>query len=252
MIDIKINSETIKDIDLFVFDKDGTLMDLYTYWHRMVELRAQNICSFYKLDGTVHKNKLMFRMGVDLDNQRLRPEGPVGLLPRAVVQKAAQDYLSTLNIVDSHDDCFRIFKEVDEESLPMLKEIIRPIEGVHELFRQIEEKGSKVAIATSDKTQRAHLAMDFLGLSDSIDIIVGSDIVDNPKPHAQTLELICEKTKVLPTNAVMVGDSGADISMGKNADFKASIGVCSGLTREDELRKLTPYVVSDITQIKIC
>lgn len=251
MADIKINSEVIKDIDLFVFDKDGTLMDLYTYWHRMVELRAQNICSFYKLDSAIHKNKLMFEMGVDLDKQRLRPKGPVGLLPRSVVQKAAQDYLATLNIVDSYDDCFRIFKEVDEESLPMLKEIIRPIEGVHDLFRQIESKGAKVAIATSDKTQRAHLAMDFLGLSDSIDIIVGSDIVRDPKPHAQTLEVISEKTKVLPENAVMIGDSEADISMGKNAKFKACIGVCSGLTSKEELCKLTPYVVSDITEIKV-
>ncbi|NQS88793.1 HAD family hydrolase, partial [Patescibacteria group bacterium] len=233
------------------FDKDGTLIELYNYWYHMIELRAQGICSFYNLHPFQHKNNLMFEMGVDVNNQRLRPEGPVGLLPRAIVQGAAEAYLEELNCSDTSQNCFRIFKEVDELSVSRLNSFIKPIDGALGLLNQLKSKGCKIAIATTDKTERAELAMRFLGCDDLIDIIVGADKVERSKPAPDMLELIGGAVKLPSSSSVMVGDAKTDIQMGINAGYKASIAVCSGLTDKAMLSRLTPYVVEEISKIKI-
>lgn len=251
MVTIAVNRYTIENIDLVVFDKDGTLIDLYTYWCSMIELRAQGMCSFYKLDVSKHKENLMFEMGVDVPKKMLRPEGPVGILPRAVVQKAAENYLTGLKCQDVSNVCFQIFKDVDELSLSLLDKFIKPLNGAIELLRRIKQKNGKIAIATTDKTERAELAVKFLNIGDLIDLVVGADKVSQSKPAPDMLELIGKTLNIAPAGSVMVGDAKTDIRMGINAGFKGSIAVCSGITKKEELASLTPYIVDDIREIKI-
>lgn len=251
MIDIKSNNETIKDIELFVFDKDGTIIELYNYWYHMIELRAEGLCSFYSLPQEEHKHNLMSEMGIDLVNKKLKPEGPVGILPRGIVQKAAEDYLDRLDCQATPDSCFRIFKEVDAASLNLLDNLIKPIKGAIELLRNIKKRKGKIAIATTDKTERAEIAIRFLQIKDLVDCIIGADMVKHSKPAPDMLRLIGKKMNVSPERSLMVGDAKTDIEMGINADFKASIAVCSGLTGKEELLKLTPYVVRDVSSLSI-
>jgi len=251
MVTLSLNGHIIKHIDLLVFDKDGTLIDLYVYWSNMIKLRAEGICSYYKLDSSKHEEKLMFEMGVDIHRKELRPDGPVGLLPRAVVQKAAEKYLERLDCPDVNRICFRIFKEVDEKSLSLLDRFIKPLKGAIELLRLIKSRDCKIAIATTDKTERAKLAMRFLGIEDLIDLVVGADKVKNSKPAPDILDIIVKDLDIEPLNSVMVGDAKTDIQMGISAGFKASIAVCSGLTKRDLLHKLTPYVLKNISKIHI-
>jgi len=251
MVTIGVNNDVIEGVELVVFDKDGTLIDLYTYWYHMIELRANGICSFYNLNSSKHKDNLMFEMGVDIHNRRLRPEGPVGLLSRAIVQKAAERYLEKLNYHNVSDICFRIFKEVDETSISLLNTFIKPINGALKFLHQLKRKGCKIAIATTDKTSRAELAMQFLRCNDLIDVVVGADKVKKSKPAPDMLELIEDFLRISRLASVMVGDAKTDIQMGINAGYKASIAVCSGLTDNDTLLELTPYVIKDISKIKI-
>lgn len=251
MVAVNVNKETIKDIDLFVFDKDGTLIDLYNYWYHMIELRAEHICDFYSLSHNAHKVNLMFEMGVDVTNQRLRPTGPVGLLPREVVQKAAEKYLLELDCKNVSEVCFNVFKDVDRLSTSIFNKLVKPIKGAIELLEKIKANGAKVAIATTDKTERAKLAVDFLKINALCDVIVGADQVKASKPSPEMLENIGKSLGIAPANSVMVGDAKTDIQMGQNANYLASIAVCSGLTNKDELSKLTPYVIDNVSQIYI-
>ena len=197
MVKICLNGEGIEDVRLVVFDKDGTLIDLYTYWANMIGLRAEGICSFYGVDPVEHKQNLMFEMGVDVPNGRLRPEGPVGLLPRAVVQRAAEQYLEKLNLNDAAKVCFQIFKEVDEISKERFNDFIQPIPGSIDLLQKLKEKGCKIAIATTDKTSRAEMAFNFLKINDLIDLIVGADAVEHSKPAPDMLNLINERLGII-------------------------------------------------------
>ncbi len=250
MVHIKINEITIENIELVIFDKDGTLMDLYHYWSNMIALRvglAQKILGF---DSQKHKD-IMFAMGVDLAKERLRSEGPVGLKKREIVMKAMVDALNAMGFNNSHEMCFGVFEEADKLSIDRLEEIIRPINGMDTLVNDLYKNKCKIAIATTDKTERAKLAVKVLGISGMMDIVVGEDMVKNCKPHPDMALLILERLQIKKENAVMVGDAETDVVMGSDAGLQASIGVTSGLTEEQTLLQFTPHVIPDISFIKI-
>lgn len=240
----------IEDVRLVIFDKDGTLMDLYHYWSKMVALRAKLICHKLGLSQE-HQNGLIYEMGVDLKAGKLRPEGPVGLKPREVVLQAAIDYLTSIGHVESYDLCFGAFKEVDQISSIDLKRFIKPIDGVYPLVQQLVKEGCKIALATVDRTGRGELAVGFLGLKNMVDLVIGADAVSQSKPAPDMINLILNRLKLDKSNAIMVGDAITDVQMGINAGLKASIGVCTGLTPAEQLRQVTPYVVNDISHIKV-
>ena len=100
MIDLSVNSKVIHDVGLVIFDKDGTLIELYPYWSQMVALRARIIGEALGL-GAEHQAGLRWALGVDEKAGRLRPEGPVGLKKREIVLKAATDYLDGIGHRDT-------------------------------------------------------------------------------------------------------------------------------------------------------
>ncbi len=245
-----INSRIIDDINLVIFDKDGTLMNLYMYWSRMVAIRvdlAQQRLGF----SEESKREIMYAMGVDLENGKLRREGPVGLKKREIVMQAMIDALDNIGFKDTHDLCFEIFREADELSFKHLHEIIKPVNGLQVLIDALHERGCKIAVATTDKSERAGLALEYLGIIDKVDAVIGADMVQHCKPAPDMVDMIIDQTGIRREQAVVVGDALTDVEMGINAGLKASIGVCSGLTKRESLMKVTNYVVDDISEIKI-
>jgi phosphoglycolate phosphatase len=249
MADLKIHNETIEDVDLVIFDKDGTLMDLYEYWSKMITFRVDISQKKFGFDD-IHRKDIMYAMGVDVENKRLRSEGPVGLKKREIVMLAMERALENIGFINTHEVCCGIFREADEMSFSHLSEIIKPVNGMHSLISSLHEKGCKVAVATTDRSGRAILAMKHLGISDKIDMVVGEDMVDKCKPAPDMVELIIKETAGRKENTVMVGDALTDVEMGFNAGLKASIGVCSGLTSRDDLLRKTKYVIEDVSEIK--
>jgi len=250
MVEISGSNFTIKEIELVIFDKDGTMVDLYHYWGAMIEHRAALICKNLGLNNA-DQQELISRMGVDKKNERLKPEGPVGLKKREIVMQAAVDYLNQKGIKKARDLCFDIFNQVDLMTANDISPVVRPLEGLFELVDTLKNKGCKIAIATTDKTERADLAMRALKLDKSIDFVVGADMVTKTKPDPESIEAILNKLKIENESAVMIGDAFTDVQMGINARLKASIGVCSGLTESGELRRITPYVIENISKIKV-
>jgi len=250
VVNIGINEEIIDEIELVIFDKDGTLVDLYNYWANMINFRV--VSAQKKLGFDESKNDdIMYAMGVDVAKRRLRSEGPVGLKKREIVMQAMVDSLAEIGFPDTYNTCFQIFKEVDEQSVNHLKDIVKPVNGMHELINTLYEKNCKIAVATTDKTARADLVADFLGMSDKVNIVIGEDMVVNCKPHPDMANLILKELSVDKENTVIVGDAITDIEMGLNAGLKASIGVCSGLTSERKLGEKTDYVIEDISMIRV-
>ncbi|MCK9376413.1 MAG: HAD family hydrolase [Syntrophobacterales bacterium] len=251
MAKIILKDDAISSVDLVIFDKDGTLIDVHLYWSAMVGLRAALICERLGL-GEPERLGLMHSMGVDVATMQLYPQGPVGIKKREVVMQAAVDYLSTSGCPDQAELCREVFAQVDEFSLERLDEIIAPIQGLYEMFEDLEAAGCKIAIATTDLSTRAWLAMAHLGLKERIDFIAGAEMVARTKPHPDMIELILQELAVAPERAVMVGDAVTDVMLGVNAGLKASIGVLSGIIREAaELRRITPYLVKSIADLKI-
>ncbi len=250
MASLSVDRSVIPGVDVVVFDKDGTLIELYHYWSQMVALRARFICEALGLDAE-HEAGLRWALGVDEKTGRLRPEGPVGLKKREIVIQAAVDYLVGAGRLETKPACAAAFERADEESSRDLARFVRPTPGAEALVDALHSHGCRVAVATVDISRRAQLAVDFMGFGGKIDLVVGADQVARAKPAPDMLHLILKTLAIKPSRAVMVGDALTDLQMGLNADLKASIGVLSGLATAEQLRTLTPFVVRDVSGIKV-
>ncbi len=245
-----VDSAPIADIDLVVFDKDGTLIELYHYWSQMVFLRAQLICEALPIDPA-HEAGLRWALGVDEKAGRLRPEGPVGLKKREVVIQAGVDYLAGVGCPGTHHACVEAFERADDVSGRELQRFVQPVRGAVELLGALKRAGCRVAVATVDVSCRARLAMEFLGVGDTLDLIVGGEEVGRSKPDPEMLHLILERLGVVRSRAVMVGDALNDVQMGLNAGVKAAIGVLTGFATAAQLRELTPFIARDVSEIRV-
>jgi len=250
MTDIKVGREVIRDVQLVVFDKDGTLIDVHTYWVNMIKFRAELIIKKLCL-GEEEKLGLMDSMGVDIGLWKIKPEGPVGIKKREIVLQAGVEYLISHGMPDQTSLFEEAFREVDKNSMKHFHTIIKPLDGLFELFEGLKKRFCFIAIATTDRTERAKLAMRHIGVENSIDFIVGADLVKKPKPATDMTDLITNKLGIPKESSVMVGDAVSDIQMGINAKFRASIGVSSGLTTAKRLLEITPYVAPSIADIYI-
>lgn len=250
MATLSANQKFIHGVSLVIFDKDGTLVELYHYWSQMVALRARLICEALELDKT-HEEGLRWALGVDEKAGRLRPEGPVGLKKREIVIQAAVDCLTGSGLHETKSACATAFERADAESSRDLARFVRPTHGAAALVDALHANGCRVAIATVDISQRAQIAVDFLGFGDKIDLVVGADQVARPKPAPDMIHLILKTLDIKPSQAVMIGDALTDIQMGINAGLKASIGVLSGFATAEQLRTLTPFVARDASEITV-
>jgi len=248
--DLKMGDRTIPSIRLAVFDKDGTLIDVHTYWVNMIKFRAELVVNRLGLSRK-EKFGLMDSMGVDTNLWKIKPEGPVGLKKREIVLQAGVEYLKRLGVPDQSRLFHEVFREVDENSLEHFDEIIEPLDGLYHLFEALKRNSCFIAIATTDRTERARLAMRHIGVEDSIDFIVGADSVKKSKPAADMANLVSTSLGVAKESSVIVGDAVSDVQMGINAKFGASIGVASGLTTAERLLEISPYVVPSIADIYI-
>jgi phosphoglycolate phosphatase-like HAD superfamily hydrolase len=245
---LAVDRKFIPGVGLVIFDKDGTLIELYHYWSQMVALRARLICAALGLDAE-HEAGLRRALGVDEKAGRLRPEGPVGLKTREIVIQAAVDYLAGAGLGDAGAVCAAAFERADEESGRDLARFVRPTPGAAALVDALQASGCRVAVATVDITRRARLAVDFLGFGGKIDLLVGADQVARPKPAPDMIHLILKTLDIEPSRAVMVGDALTDIQMGLNAGLKASIGVLTGFATRAQLQSVTPFVAADLSKI---
>jgi phosphoglycolate phosphatase-like HAD superfamily hydrolase len=156
MIDLAVDSKVICDVSLVIFDKEGTLIELYSYWSQMVALRARLICEAPGL-GSEQEAGLRWALGVDEKAHRLRPEGPVGLKKREIVLKAATYYLDGIGRRGTLRHCEQAFERANEISSGDLSKFLRPIPGAVSLMGALRDRGCRVALATVDVSRRARM-----------------------------------------------------------------------------------------------
>ncbi len=250
MVSLKIGNNILHEINLVIFDKDGTLIELNPYWVKITYMRAETIANYFELNDE-NIQTLASVMGVDTNINRLKECGPVGVKKRDVVMKAAEDYLLSLDYNNPRDLCAAAFEEVDRISLAIFDKLVYEIPGTEKLLKDLHENGCKIAVATSDRTERARLAMNHLNFLQYIDIIVGADCIVSPKPDPETVSFILEKLNCNYLNTVVIGDTDVDMELGVRSGVKACIGVFSGTAPKEVLIQKTPYVINNIGLIEV-
>ncbi|XP_033754326.1 choline dehydrogenase, mitochondrial-like isoform X2 [Pecten maximus] len=118
------------------------------------------------------------------------------------------------------------------------------------LFKILKSNNVKIAVCTSDCRKGTEDFLEDLGVNDLVDHIVCGDDPNNvPKPAADNAQMICEKLGVNPEDTVMVGDTKADVGMGKAAQLGWNIGVLSGVGQTNDLYPAASHVIESVQDL---
>lgn len=171
-----------KTYEYIMFDWDGTLSHSLPAWfeaHRITLLEKYNI--------SLSDEDLIDKMLVQ----------PKGLLE--------------FNI--NHDEYFTYILEYVENNFQK----IRIHNDVIETLEVLKSQNKKLAIVTSQWKRFVESTLHFLKFHHYFDFIVAGDDVVNFKPHPEPIEKALEQFKAHKNQAIMIGDSDADICAARNA-----------------------------------
>lgn len=120
--------------------------------------------------------------------------------------------------------------------------LIRGYDGVREVLADLGAAGVHVGVATSKRRESAQQAMDILGLSEHVEVLVAMEDTDKHKPDPTPLLLALERMGRSSNGAVYVGDAVVDVLAGKAAGMD-TVAVTWGAGEADALHGVRPSAV---------
>jgi phosphoglycolate phosphatase len=125
---------------------------------------------------------------------------------------------------------FRLFMEKADEVMTGSTELFP---DTVPLLSWLKQNGVKTGIVTTKFHYRITAVLEKFGVQELVDVIVGYEDVQNPKPHPEAL-LLAVKTLGVPKDKVIyVGDSLVDAKITQNAQIDF-IAVTSGTTKAEQ------------------
>ena len=118
------------------------------------------------------------------------------------------------------------------------------------LFESLHRHGVKVAICTADNRKPTEQFLASMKLDMYVDTMVcGDDDGAVPKPAPDNAHRICTQLGIDPAEAIVVGDTIADLGMGRSASLGATIGVLSGVGDVQDLDHTADHMIDHVGQL---
>lgn len=192
------------DVDLAIFDLDGTLIDSQSDLAHAV-------------------NATLAHLGLErLEHERIYSY--VGNGAPVLIQRALGAHASDDNV---------------ERGLAFFLEYYRAhmldntvlYEGVRDALERLRREGIRMAVLTNKPVRISVMIIDGLGLGGWFEPIYGGNSFPEKKPHPMGIETIVSELGVERARTLMIGDSAVDIRTARNASV-ASAGVTYGFQPE--------------------
>jgi len=209
--------------DLILFDLDGTLLDTAP-------------------DLGLALNMQRERHGLQaLPQSEIRPyasHGSKGLL--ALGFDITPD--------DASFDAMRI------EYLALYDEVFKraPVlfEGMEQLLATIEARNLGWGVVTNKPRRFTEPLLREIGLYDRAACVVCCDDAERAKPYPDTLFLACDQARILPSNAIYIGDAERDIQAGRAAGMPTVVALYGYIDATDRPREWgADYLVEHVGEL---
>jgi HAD superfamily hydrolase (TIGR01549 family) len=200
-------------VDTAIFDVDGTLVDS-NYQHALAWYRAFRRYDITRPLWRIHR-------GIGMGGDTFVPEvgGP--------------------DVEQAHGDALR---EAWVEEFDRLIDEIQPFAGARELLQDVKDRGFRLVLASSGKTQHVEAFLDLVDGRSVADAWTTSDDAEHSKPAPDLVQTAL--SKVEGASGAMVGDSTYDaIAAGKLG--VPTVAVRTGGYSTEELRGAGAVAVYD-------
>ena len=237
-----------------MLDKDGTIIDIHHYWGSMIKERAVMIVDrWFVSDRGKDKiqSALIDAMGIDIETGRMKFGGPVGIKPRPYIVSIAAEVVKKHGVDVSEQEMETLFKKVDRKTKEDIFSFLHMLPFVEPFLQKCYEANIKLAIVTTDITERATTALKALGIIDYFQFVVGGDQVENTKPSPDIANIVLHDSNIETSRTVVIGDHLVDVKMGINCGAACNIGVLTGLGTIESFSTEDCYIIESFEQVDI-
>jgi len=257
MINLKVNGQLLRDIELIIFDKDGTLFELHSYWSVIANKRAELICKYAGLTYNYRRrDHIAYIMGVDNQNKCMRPDSMIGINKRSEIENELYIRLNEDGFEITLEDIKKAFVETDVylennfiSNYDGCPQTTIPIVGTIEFLKAINNR-CKCAVLSFDRTNNINKCLKSVGIDKYFSMIIGGDMLRNAKPDPEGALTIMKTLGVHPSNTLFIGDTMNDILCGQNA-------LCRCIARKSELSQMAlinttqAIIIKDFNEIEV-
>ena len=231
-------------IDLAIFDKDGTLIELHLMWSDWVRALTRGLEAEYgeRLDAIVYP-----MMGVDPETGRVQPHGALAATPMTRLRSALSTALREHGIPPG--TVARIVDAAWHSPDPV--QFARPITDLRVLFSELRAAGTRIAVATSDDRDPTERTLAHFAVTDLVEAVTCADDGLPVKPSPEAVHWICRTLGVPEARTAVIGDAPADLRMGRSAGVGLVVGVLTGAGDRAALADLADVLLPSIAELRL-
>lgn len=213
-----------REIQSILFDKDGTLIDFPSIWIPWID----DIFD-YLSDTVPHcpldKIELRTAFGAGENGDMVDPKGPLAIASieeskTIIAYKLYENGIPWDSAVFYASESI-IVANKKEKNLRSF----RPIAGIKEFLECLKANTIRLGVLTADDTERAWEHLKKAKLADYFEFVIGSDQVTNGKPFPDMAYLAKDRYGISLSETMMIGDTNADMQLGKNAGVNVTVGI---------------------------
>jgi phosphoglycolate phosphatase len=232
-------TDRLAGIDLVVFDKDGTLIEFHAMWSGWAADLARDLAT---ATGRDWRPQLYGMLGYDEATGRALAGGRLAATPMARLRELTLELLVDAGL--DRDAAGAALATAWRAPDPVT--LARPVTDLRVLFRTIRTARRRIALATTDDREPTIRTLAALGVDDWIDAVVCADDGIAAKPAPDMVLALCDRLGTPPWRTVVIGDSVADLAMGRAAGVARCYGVLSGVGSREDLAPLADEVLDSV------
>jgi HAD superfamily hydrolase (TIGR01509 family) len=127
--------------------------------------------------------------------------------------------------------------------------LARPLADLPGLFGALRARGMRIAVATTDDRAPTLATLAALGVAPLVDALACGDDGLPIKPAPDAILALCRELGIAPAQAAMVGDTAADLRMGRAAGVGRNVGVLSGVGTAELLAPLADVLLPSVAEL---
>lgn len=234
--------DPLDGVDLLIFDKDGTLIEFHEMWGPWVGRLADRLEA---ATGLALRDGLHPLLGIDPATGRIHPHGLLAATPMSRIRDVVQSYVDNAGT----GPALAAAAVAAAWHAPDPVTLAQPVADLPILLSRLRRHVGTFAVATSDDRIPTERTLAALGVAAEFAALSCADDGIRTKPAPDPVLYLCGRLGIPPGRAAVVGDSPADLQMGRAAGVARSIGVLTGVGDRASLGPLADVVLESIEDL---